>query len=236
MLKANGHNDVAVLDGGIKKWRSEGRPITEDIPEFAAATFSAKQRHEMIADKAKVTKTWDVTDQVLVTGVYEVTFKNASHYGLDMFRAALASAPAGRPEQLTELSVDVHKGVTYYRGNKAHIYTLTLDRLEPGLRYYLIGDIEGHPAIAHSGVMKYCKGDVWLRAVRPDNWDPASIAAKLLPLTDEELVARAARAARAGACAVPATHSGRTSPRGRLLSVRMPRRCTCAGCRRAPRC
>ena len=54
MLKANGHNDVAVLDGGIKKWRSEGRPITEDIPEFAAATFSAKQRHEMIADKAKV--------------------------------------------------------------------------------------------------------------------------------------------------------------------------------------
>jgi len=54
MLKANGHNKVAVLDGGMKKWRDEGRPITEDIPEFAAAAFVAKQRPEMIADKAKV--------------------------------------------------------------------------------------------------------------------------------------------------------------------------------------
>jgi len=54
MLKANGHNNVAVLDGGIKKWRSEGRPITEDIPEFSSAIFSAKQRPELIADKSKV--------------------------------------------------------------------------------------------------------------------------------------------------------------------------------------
>ena len=54
MLKANGHNDVAVLDGGIKKWRSEGRPITEDIPKFSPAIFSAKQRPELIADKSKV--------------------------------------------------------------------------------------------------------------------------------------------------------------------------------------
>ncbi len=54
MLKANGHNKVAVLDGGIKKWRSEGRPITEDIPEFSSAIFSAKQQPELIADKSKV--------------------------------------------------------------------------------------------------------------------------------------------------------------------------------------
>ena len=169
------------------------------IRPFASSYFRKKVgawTSEDFTKKTRVTKRWDITDHVLVAGTYKVTFKNASHYKLDTFRAALASAPADNPDQLTELSVDVHKGVTYFRGNKAHIYTLTLDRLEPGLRYYLIGDIEGHPAIAHSGVMKYCKGDVWLRAVRPDNWDPASIAAKLLPLTDEELVARAARAAR----------------------------------------
>jgi len=54
MLKANGHNAVAVLDGGIKKWRSEGRPITPELPQFSPAHFSAKQRPELIADKSKV--------------------------------------------------------------------------------------------------------------------------------------------------------------------------------------
>ena len=54
MLKANGHNKVAVLDGGIKKWCSQGRPVTEDIPKFSPAIFSAKQRPELIADKSKV--------------------------------------------------------------------------------------------------------------------------------------------------------------------------------------
>ena len=31
MLKSFGHRDVAVLDGGLQKWRAEGKPI-EDIP------------------------------------------------------------------------------------------------------------------------------------------------------------------------------------------------------------
>ncbi len=54
MLKANGHDKVAVLDGGLKKWRDEGRVITSDTPNFAAAAFTPKQRPEMIADKARV--------------------------------------------------------------------------------------------------------------------------------------------------------------------------------------
>ena len=54
MLKANGHNAVAVLDGGIKKWRNEGRPVTQETPQFPSANFTAKQRPELIADKSKV--------------------------------------------------------------------------------------------------------------------------------------------------------------------------------------
>jgi|GEM_PF-313054 len=161
------------------------------IRSFASSYFSKKVgvwKSQDFADKAKVTKTWDVTDQVLVTGVYEVTFKNASHYSLDIFRAVLASAPADKPDQLTELSVDTHKGITRYRTNKAHIYTLTLDRHDPGLRYFLVADIEGHAAQRLSGKMKYCKGDVWMRALRPKDWVPGSVAAKQLPLTDDEMV------------------------------------------------
>lgn len=31
MFRAMGHNDIAVLDGGLKKWRAEGRPV-DDMP------------------------------------------------------------------------------------------------------------------------------------------------------------------------------------------------------------
>ena len=136
--------------------------------------------------KTKIRKTWDVTDHVRVAGIYEVTFKNASHFLLDMTRAALATAPAEQPEQLTELSVDAHQGRTAYRSNKAHVYTLTLDRLDPGRRYFLVADIEGHPAELQGGRMKHCKGGVWMRAVRPADADPQSLADVVLPLTDAE--------------------------------------------------
>ena len=88
---------------------------------------------------------------------------------------------------MTELSVDEHKGQTAYRTNNAHIYTLTLDRFDPGLRYFLVADIEGHSAQAHSGVMKYCKGNVWMRALPPANLDPSRMSTKQFPLTDDEL-------------------------------------------------
>jgi thiosulfate/3-mercaptopyruvate sulfurtransferase len=32
MFRAMGHNDVAVLNGGLKKWKAEGRPIEEGAP------------------------------------------------------------------------------------------------------------------------------------------------------------------------------------------------------------
>jgi len=156
---------------------------------FASSYFRKKVgawESEDFQEKTKITKKWDVTDHVLVAGVYEVTFKNASHFLLDITRAALASAPAEQPDELTEVSVDKHKGQTAYWSNTANEYTLTLDRLDPGLRYFLVADIEGHTSEMHGGVMKHCKGAVWMRAVRPEDFDPQSLADELLPLTDEE--------------------------------------------------
>ncbi len=54
MLKANGHDKVAVLDGGIQKWRDEGRPLTTDVPQLAPGTFTPGRRPEMIADRERV--------------------------------------------------------------------------------------------------------------------------------------------------------------------------------------
>lgn len=48
MFRAFGHDDVAVLDGGLPKWRAEGRPVTAEIPSPAVASFSAKLRPELL--------------------------------------------------------------------------------------------------------------------------------------------------------------------------------------------
>src|SRR6266849_1925880 len=42
MLRWVGHEAVAVLDGGLAKWLSEGRPVTADIPSFEPSNFPLK--------------------------------------------------------------------------------------------------------------------------------------------------------------------------------------------------
>jgi thiosulfate/3-mercaptopyruvate sulfurtransferase len=42
MLRAFGHRDVAVLDGGLTKWLAEGRPTTTEVPKPKAKRFAAR--------------------------------------------------------------------------------------------------------------------------------------------------------------------------------------------------
>ncbi|MEO1443809.1 MAG: sulfurtransferase [Chloroflexota bacterium] len=39
-LQYYGHTAAAVMDGGFKKWVDEGRPVTADIPDVPAVTFT----------------------------------------------------------------------------------------------------------------------------------------------------------------------------------------------------
>lgn len=56
MLRWAGHEQVAVLDGGLAKWRREGRPITAEVPAFAAAPYPGKARASMHASLTLVEK------------------------------------------------------------------------------------------------------------------------------------------------------------------------------------
>jgi len=40
--KIYGHQNAALMNGGRKKWEAEGRPYTTDLPQHAAASYSAK--------------------------------------------------------------------------------------------------------------------------------------------------------------------------------------------------
>jgi thiosulfate/3-mercaptopyruvate sulfurtransferase len=48
MFRAFSHNNVAVLDGGLPKWRAEGRSITADVPAPAAVNFLATLRADLL--------------------------------------------------------------------------------------------------------------------------------------------------------------------------------------------
>lgn len=45
-----GHDAVAVLDGGLRKWRAEGRPIESGVPSPAPRVFTARLRPGLVRD------------------------------------------------------------------------------------------------------------------------------------------------------------------------------------------
>lgn len=53
-LRTFGHDKVAVLDGGLRKWLAEGRPVTDAVPSFARGVFQARFNPEAVRSKAQV--------------------------------------------------------------------------------------------------------------------------------------------------------------------------------------
>jgi thiosulfate/3-mercaptopyruvate sulfurtransferase len=49
-FRAFGHDAVAVLDGGLRKWRAEGRPVQSGSVALARRAFTARLRPELIRD------------------------------------------------------------------------------------------------------------------------------------------------------------------------------------------
>ena len=65
MLRVFGKEDVAVLDGGLKKWKAEGRPL-EDGPPIKPQErhFTARFNSLMVRDKAEMQKALTAGAQV----------------------------------------------------------------------------------------------------------------------------------------------------------------------------
>lgn len=54
MLRLFGHDNVALLDGGLPKWKAEGRPLETGAPEIPRRNFIARFRPELVRDKAAI--------------------------------------------------------------------------------------------------------------------------------------------------------------------------------------
>src|ERR1041384_1669307 len=54
MLRLFGHDNVALLDGGLPKWKAEGRPLDTPAPKIPPRQFAVRFRPELVRDKEAI--------------------------------------------------------------------------------------------------------------------------------------------------------------------------------------
>ena len=156
-----------------------GTYLREEIGKWVTEDFD---------DGPRITKKFDVTSYVKTPGVYEVGFKYTSGWnGLRVYRVALVSTAlkfTDKPDEQTELSADEHQGSAAVR-NRDNVYTVTLERRDPGARYCIVADVQGTPSHGRPPERQGCNGSVWMKGQRPENW--RTRIEQAMPLTDQEL-------------------------------------------------
>lgn len=65
LLRYYGHDQVKVLNGGFKRWLSEGRPVSTDEPTYAPAIFTPRARPEWRVTAAEVLALLGDSDTIL---------------------------------------------------------------------------------------------------------------------------------------------------------------------------
>ncbi|MFN4089990.1 MAG: 3-mercaptopyruvate sulfurtransferase [Alphaproteobacteria bacterium] len=65
-FRAFGHRDVSVLDGGLPKWKAEGRPLSAEPARYPAATYDARLDRRLVRSLEQVRANIDArAEQVL---------------------------------------------------------------------------------------------------------------------------------------------------------------------------
>ena len=85
MLRAFGFDNAAVLNGGWKKWTSEGRPVSTEPATYPPATFVPRPQPELIASKEDVLAAIPDEDVTIVNALLEPEYTGdpafPHHYG-----------------------------------------------------------------------------------------------------------------------------------------------------------
>ena len=131
MLRAFGFDSAAILNGGIDKWKAEGRPLSTEAPRHAPARFVARPRPEMIATKSQVAAA--LTDPrvriVNALTAKQHTGEGGVHYGRPGRIAGSVNVPAHR-------LVDGERKVFLPAGELAAMFAETgADRAEKVITY-----------------------------------------------------------------------------------------------------
>jgi len=131
MLRAFGFDNAAILNGGIDKWKAEGRPLSTEAPRHAPARFVARPRPEMTATKSQVAAALDNPRVRIVNALTakQHTGEGGVHYGRPGRIAGSVNVPAHR-------LVDGERKVFLPAGELAAMFAETgADRAEKVITY-----------------------------------------------------------------------------------------------------
>lgn len=74
-LKYEGFDNVAVLDGGFRKWKLDGRPTESGVSKYTPAPFPGQRREHLIVSKEDVKAALGEEDIVLINSLSEADFR-----------------------------------------------------------------------------------------------------------------------------------------------------------------
>ena len=66
MFRVFGHQDVAVLDGGLPKWEAEGRPVEAEVPAPRERHFTGRKNSALVRDVTQVARAIKMGDEQIV--------------------------------------------------------------------------------------------------------------------------------------------------------------------------
>lgn len=74
LLRWLGHDAVALLDGGLPKWKKEGRPVTDQLPTIVPAVFAARPSRDMWVDTQAVLDALDHKQALILDARADMRF------------------------------------------------------------------------------------------------------------------------------------------------------------------
>ncbi|MBE2316589.1 sulfurtransferase [Solirubrobacter sp. CPCC 204708] len=165
LLRSYGFDAVAVLDGGFARWKAEGRPTTaEPTPEAPAASFTPRDRPELVADRDQVLAAVNDGGACLINSLTAEDFTATStdryarpgripgSLNVPVFDLLAEDGTFRSPEQLRPLFADVlardERKITYCGGGIA----ATGD----ALALYLLGETD---VAVYDGSLREWAGD-----------------------------------------------------------------------------
>ncbi len=173
ILKAMGHKNVSMLNGGFTKWTFEGRVVTNKTPKVKKGNFQAKRNSAAIADFQEVAKVVQKGGAVLVDARNSVQYfghekridvtcyghiPGAINFPADFLtNAGVNRAPATIKDTKDLATMAVGVGIPKAKSTPIIVYCNTAQLA--GLNYLVLKDILGyHDVKVYDGSMlEYCK-------------------------------------------------------------------------------
>lgn len=83
MLRVFGHEKVAVLNGGLGKWKAEGRALSSETASYSRCEYQAAYQPELVADKGEVKEAIDNGGACVLNALSMQLFTGESDLGYE---------------------------------------------------------------------------------------------------------------------------------------------------------